>query len=97
MGIHLGNHKASLFCGGFDNIDTHPKAHEPMIIRRRGLDEGHINRNKAPIEEIGNMGKKDWGIVCRPLIDGPSRIIGDEEGVMPEIGLQFLVGIRRYS
>ncbi len=56
-----------------------------MIIGRGSLDEGRINGHKTATDEVWNLRQKDGGIIGNSLIDRLSRIVRNEERIMPEI------------
>ena len=64
-----------------------------MLVRKRCLEEGHVHPLETAPEEARHLGEINRRVVGKPCIDGPAGAVADEEGIVPEIGLEFLVGI----
>ena len=91
--VDLGHDHAGHLGGGLHDIHADSETHVAVLIGKRGLDERHIHPVKAPAEEARHLGEKNWRVVGKPRVHGPAGAVADEEGVVPEIGLEFLVGI----
>jgi hypothetical protein len=65
-----------------------------MLIRQGGLDQGDIDRDHLAVKQTGDFREEDGGIVRQSFIDRVTGVVTDKEGVMAEIGLKALLGIR---
>jgi len=54
--IHLSHHQLRLLHGGQDDVHAYPQAQVAVLVRKRGLDEGHVHRDQLSSEELGNEG-----------------------------------------
>jgi len=79
--------------GGLDDVHADPHAEIAVVVGQRGLQERHVHVLEAPAEEAGHLGKVHRRVVRQPLVDGPAGAVADEEGVVPEVGLELLVGV----
>ena len=64
-----------------------------MLIRQRGLNQGHIHFYHSPVEQRGNLGKKYRAVISQAGIYGSAGVVGDEKRVVPEVALEFFVCI----
>ena len=73
IGVDLSDHHVGGLRGGQGDINRNPQTHPTEIIRRRNLNQGHMNRQKAAF-------KQPWN--CRH-IDGcnKSLVAGDPLGL----------------
>ena len=55
IGVHLGNDQGCILRGCFRDIHTDPQAHIAMVIRRGGLDQGHINGDQFAMKQSGDL------------------------------------------
>jgi hypothetical protein len=58
-----------------------------MLIRRRDLDEGHVQREPAAAEQAGDLREETGGEIGPTLLDGPTDVVADEEGVDADVPL----------
>ena len=93
VAVDLDDDHAGLLRGGLDDVDADPEAHIAVLVRKGGLEQGDVHMLETPPEEARDLGEKDRRIIGKPLVDGLAGAVADEEGVVPEIGLEFLVGI----
>ena len=70
-----------------------PDAEIAVLVRKRRLEERHVHVLEAPPEKARHLGEIDRRVVGKPLVDGTAGAVADEEGIVPEIGLELLVGI----
>ena len=50
MVVYLGNNQGGFLYGCFHNIDTDSQAHISMGIRRRSLDQRHVDGHQPPVD-----------------------------------------------
>ena len=48
VGIHLGDDHLRALHGRLYDVHADPQAHVPVLIGRRGLDQGDIDRHQPP-------------------------------------------------
>ena len=93
VAVDLGDDERRVPGGCRDDVDAHAKAEETVVVGEGGLDERDVDRNELPLEEIRNLREEDRRVVGQPLVHGPARVGPDEEGVVPEVVPQALVGV----
>ena len=93
VAVDLDHENAGRLGCGLHDVDADPHAQIAVLVRKRGLEKRHVHMFEAPPEEARHLGEIDRRVVGKPLVDGPAGAVADEEGVVPEIGLEFLVGI----
>jgi hypothetical protein len=65
-----------------------------MTIGWRSLDESDIDGHKTATDEVRDLRQKNGGVIGNSLIDCVSRIVRNEESVMPEIGFVPFLRVR---
>ncbi len=92
--VYLGDDQGGLLHRRLDDIHADSQAHIAVLVRRGGLDQGHLDRDQPPVKEIRHMGKKEGGVVGHAPVDRFPGVVADEEGVVAEIILEFFVRVR---
>ena len=57
------------------------------------MDQRHVDREDAPVEEAGDLAQEDGGEVRPSLVDGLADVRADEHGVVPEVALHLGDGV----
>jgi hypothetical protein len=83
-GIYLSNNFSAVVDGRQSNVHRYPEGTIAMDIRRGNLYDGHIQRQKAPLEKFGNLTEKNRNIFCITLFYGISYGGRREHRVHPE-------------
>jgi len=91
--VDLRDDHTGRFGGGLHDVDADAHAQVAVLVGRGGLEKRHVDVLEAPAEQAGHLGEVDRRIVGHPPVDRPAGAVADEEGVVPEIGLELLVGI----
>jgi len=68
-----------------------------VLVREGGLDEGNVNPGQPPAEQLRRFREKDGGVIGDALVDRVPGAVADEEGVVAEVLLEFLRGIRGHA
>ena len=91
--INLDNDQGSSLNRCFHDVNADAEAHITMVIRGGTLNQGDINGYTLAPEQIGNGREKYRAVICHPPVNGIPGIVPDKERVVPEIGLELLLGI----
>ncbi len=95
--IHLRDDERGVLGGAVDDVHRHPEAAHAVRVRRRDVNEGHVERQLAAVEQARNVGKEHRRVVAQPFLDDVAHVFGDEEAVHAKVLHQFLVSIRRVA
>ena len=93
IGIDLSDNQLGVFSRCLNDINTDAKADVAVLIRKRGLNQGYIHLYHAAVEQRWNLRKKYRAVICKPAIDGIAGVVSDKKRIVPEVALEFLVGI----
>ena len=93
VAVDLDHQNPGRLGGGLHDVDTDPHAQIAVLVRKRCLEKRHVHPLETASEEARHLGEINRRVVGKPCIDGPAGAVADKEGVVPEIGLEFLVGI----
>lgn len=96
-GVHLGNDERGVLGRGLYDVHADPEAHEPVLVRKRGLDKGYVHGYELPLEQAGDLGQEHRRIVRETPVDGVARVVPDEKGVGAEVVLELFIRIRRHA
>ncbi len=55
------------------------------MIRRRHLEQGHVERQRAIRKESGHVRQEDRGVIGPPVVDRGAHIGADEERVVTDL------------
>jgi len=80
-----------------DDVHADAQAHVAVHVRRRHLNERHVDFHHAFAEQIGHVGQKDRRVIGHARVDRVAGIVADEKGVVPEVGLETNVGVGRHA
>ena len=93
--VDLADDRLGVVHGGADDVDADPQAHIPVVVRGRGLDQRHIDRNDAPMEELRNLRQEDRRVIGAACVDRVPHRAADKERIQAEVTLDVLVEVRR--
>ncbi len=91
--VDLDDNDPGRLRGGLDDVDADAHAEVAVLVGQRSLEKGHVHVLEAPPEQAGHLGEIHRRVVGQPLVHGPAGAVADEEGVVPEVGLELLVGV----
>ena len=97
VGIHLRDDERGVLGGAADDVHRHPETAHAVRVRRRDVNEGHVERQLAAVEQARNIGKEDRRVVAQPFLDDVAHVFSDEEAVHAEVLRQLLVRVRRVA
>ena len=69
---------------GLRALDPDPVGAEPVLVGRRDVDEGHVDRDHARADEAGDLGQEDRHPVGPALVDRLPDVAPGEEGPVAE-------------
>ena len=95
--VHLRDDERGIFGGALHNIHRHAQAAHAVRVRRRDVDEGHVERELAGVKQARDVRQVDGRVVAQAFLDDVAHVLGDEEAVHAEVLRQFLVRIRRVA
>ncbi len=75
------------------DVHADAQAHVAVAVGRGGLDQGHVDGDHLAVEQVGHLGEEDGGVVGQPLVHRLAGVVADEEGVVPEVARELLVGV----
>ena len=87
--VDLGNHHPGDLCSGDGEAGFRAHGTEAVYVRRRDVDQGHIQGEMAVLEEQGEFGEHHRGEVGPPLVDRPAHIGADEHGIDAQMPVHF--------
>ena len=91
--IHLSYDQSRHLCSGFCYVHAYSQAQVTVLVRQRGLDQGHVHRYQFRSEEIWDTGEEDGCVVSCAPVDGISGAVSYKEGVEPEVLLELFIGV----
>ena len=69
---------------GMHRLDRCPERAEAVLVRRRGIDEGHIERKRAGPKEARNIRQEHGHVVRSAVVHRHSCVWPDEQGAVAE-------------
>ena len=91
--IHLGDDELGDLRRRLDHVHADAKAHVPVFVGRRGLDEGDVDADEAAVEQGRNVREGNRRIVRGARIHRVPGVVADKEGIVAEVPLEFRVGV----
>jgi len=79
--VHLGYNHGGIFRRTLDNINRYAEAYFAARIRRRYLNQGHIERQLSGFEDPGDIRQQHGGVISEPFLDMTANVLADEETV----------------
>ena len=92
--VDLGDDHLGIFRGCLDDVHADAEAQVTVFVGRGGLDQGDVDPDGAAVEQLGHVGEGNRRVVRGPLIDGVSRVVPDEKGIVPEVAFELAVRVR---
>ncbi|OQC27433.1 MAG: hypothetical protein BWX71_01374 [Deltaproteobacteria bacterium ADurb.Bin072] len=93
--VHLGDDQGTVPDGLLHDIHADAQAQEPVLSRRRDLDEGHVYGYEPAPDEARDLGQRDGGVVRLTAVDGIAGAVRDVEEILAEVRPECLEGVRR--
>ena len=69
---------------GVHRLDRRPERAEPVLVRRRGVDQHRVERQRAGSEQPRDVGQEDRDVVGAALVHRRPRVGADEQRAVPE-------------
>ena len=91
--VDLGDDHPGVLRGRLDDVDADAEAQVAVVVGRGGLDQGHIDPDGAALKQRRHVRERNRRVVRGPLIDGISRVVPDEEGIVAEVALELAVRV----
>ena len=84
LGVDLGDDRLRDLRRGLGVVDRDAERAEPVLVRRRDLDEHHVGRQVALAEQLGDLVEEDRDVVAAAVLDGLARGGADEQRLVVE-------------
>ena len=84
LGVDLGDDQRGVLRGALHDVHRDAQAAHPALVRRRDLDQGHVQGQLAAAEQPRDVGEEDRRVVAQPFLDDVPDVLGDEEAVDAE-------------
>ena len=88
--VHFGDHVPGAARRGQRAVDASAEAQVAVLVGRRGLDEGHVDRHLARGEQPFDFAEEDRRVVGAALLDGLAHVGAEEQSVVAEMA--FVLG-----
>ena len=67
-----------------------PRLTETVLVGRRDLDQGYVDRHLAGVNRLFDFAEEDRGVVGAALLDGFAHVAAEEQSVVAEVA--FVLG-----
>ena len=95
--IDLRDDQRGVFGGALHDVHRHAEAAHAVLIRRRDMNEGHVQRELPGIEQTRDVRQVNGRVIAQPFLDDVAHVFGDEKAVHAEVLRQFAVRVGRIA
>ena len=83
--VELHDHRLRGPDGGVHRLHAGAERTEAVRVGRGGVDEDDVERDRAGVEQVRDVGQEDRHVVGPALVDGRAGVRPDEQGAMAEV------------